>query len=277
MEMATLNNGVKIPLLGFGLYKVEKADAYRVVSDAIKVGYRLFDTAQRYENEEEVGTAIKDSGIERSEFFITTKVWITNAGEETAYNSVIESMKKLQVDYLDLVLVHQPFNDYYGTYRALTRLYKEKKVRAIGVSNFYPDRLVDIVKFNEIVPQINQIETHVFNQQIYAHEIMNKYGIKHQAWSPLASGRNNLMSNELLTNIGKKYNKTAAQVALRYLIDIGDLVVVKSTHVERMKENMDIFDFFLTNEELESIHKLNENTSVFFDHSDPETVLYLTR
>ena len=248
MEMVTLNNGVEIPLIGFGLYKVEKAEAYRVVSDAIKVGYRLFDTAQRYENEEEVGSAIKDSGIDRSEFFITTKVWITNAGEETAYNSVIESMKKLQVDYLDMVLVHQPFNDYYGTYRALTRLYKEKKVRAIGVSNFYPDRLVDIVNFNEITPQINQFETHVFNQQIYAHEIMKKYGVKLQAWSPLASGRNNLLSNELLTNIGKKYNKTAAQVALRYLIDIGDLVVVKSTHIERMKENIDILDFFLTNE-----------------------------
>ena len=277
MEMVTLNNGVEIPLIGFGLYKVEKAEAYRVVSDAIKVGYRLFDTAQRYENEEEVGSAIKDSGIDRSEFFITTKVWITNAGEETAYNSVIESMKKLQVDYLDMVLVHQPFNDYYGTYRALTRLYKEKKVRAIGVSNFYPDRLVDIVKFNEITPQINQVETHVFNQQIYAHEIMKKYGVKLQAWSPLASGRNNLLSNELLTNIGKKYNKTAAQVALRYLIDIGDLVVVKSTHIERMKENIDILDFFLTNEEIESIHSLNENTSVFFDHNDPETVLYLTR
>lgn len=277
MEMVTLNNGVEIPLIGFGLYKVEKADAYRVVSDAIKVGYRLFDTAQRYENEEEVGSAIKDSGIDRSEFFITTKVWITNAGEETAYNSLVESMKKLQVDYLDMVLVHQPFNDYYGTYRALTRLYKEKKVRAIGVSNFYPDRLVDIVKFNEITPQINQVETHVFNQQIYAHEIMKKYGVKLQAWSPLASGRNNLLSNELLTNIGKKYNKTAAQVALRYLIDIGDLVVVKSTHIERMKENIDILDFFLTNEEIESIHSLNENTSVFFDHNDPETVLYLTR
>ena len=277
MEMVTLNNGVEIPLIGFGLYKVEKAEAYRVVSDAIKVGYRLFDTAQRYENEEEVGSAIKDSGIDRSEFFITTKVWITNAGEETAYNSIVESMKKLQVDYLDMVLVHQPFNDYYGTYRALTRLYKEKKVRAIGVSNFYPDRLVDIVKFNEITPQINQVETHVFNQQIYAHESMKKYGVKLQAWSPLASGRNNLLSNELLTNIGKKYNKTAAQVALRYLIDIGDLVVVKSTHIERMKENIDILDFFLTNEEIESIHSLNENTSVFFDHNDPETVLYLTR
>lgn len=277
MEMITLNNGVEIPLIGFGLYKVEKNEAYRVVSDAIKVGYRLFDTAQRYENEAEVGSAIKDSGIDRSEFFITTKVWITNAGEENAYNSVIESMEKLQVDYLDMVLVHQPFNDYYGTYRALTKLYKEKKVRAIGVSNFFPDRLVDIVKFNEIIPQINQIETHVFNQQIYAHEIMKKYGVKHQAWSPLASGRNNLLSNELLTNIGKKYNKTAAQVALRYLIDMGDLVVVKSTHIDRMKENIDILDFFLTNEELESIHSLNENTSVFFDHYDPETVLYLTR
>lgn len=277
MEYKILNNGVKMPMIGFGLYKVDKSDAYRVVSDAIKVGYRLFDTAQRYDNEEEVGNAIKDSGIDRSEFFITTKVWITNAGEETAYNSVIDSMNKLQVDYLDMVLVHQPFNDYYGTYRALTKLYEEGKVRAIGVSNFYPDRLVDIVKFNKITPQVNQVETHVFAQQIYAHEIMRQYGVHHQAWSPLASGRNNLFYNETLTDIGKKYNKSAAQVALRYLLDMGVSIVVKSTHEERMRENLDVLDFFLSDEEKEKIHELNENTSVFFDHYDPETVEYLTR
>ena len=277
MEYKILNNGVKMPMIGFGLYKVDKSDAYRVVSDAIKVGYRLFDTAQRYDNEEEVGNAIKDSGIDRSEFFITTKVWITNAGEEVAYNSVIESMNKLQVDYLDMVLVHQPFNDYYGTYRALTKLYEEGKVRAIGVSNFYPDRLVDIVKFNKITPQVNQVETHVFAQQIYAHEIMRQYGVHHQAWSPLASGRNNLLYNEILTYIGKKYNKSAAQVALRYLLDMGVSIVVKSTHEERMRENLDVLDFFLSDEEKEKIHELNENTSVFFDHYDPETVEYLTR
>lgn len=277
MEYKILNNGVKMPMIGFGLYKVDKNDAYRVVSDAIKVGYRLFDTAQRYDNEEEVGNAIKDSGIDRSEFFITTKVWITNAGEEVAYNSVIESMNILQVDYLDMVLVHQPFNDYYGTYRALTKLYEEGKVRAIGVSNFYPDRLVDIVKFNKITPQVNQVETHVFAQQIYAHEIMRQYGVHHQAWSPLASGRNNLLYNETLTDIGKKYNKSAAQVALRYLLDMGVSIVVKSTHEERMRENLDVLDFFLSDEEKEKIHELNENTSVFFDHYDPETVEYLTR
>lgn len=277
MEYKILNNGIKMPMIGFGLYKVDKEIAERVVSDAIKVGYRLFDTAQRYGNESEVGNAIEKSGIDRSEFFITTKVWITNAGEESAYNSVIESMKKLKTDYLDLVLVHQPFNDYYGTYRALTRLYKEGKARAIGVSNFFPDRLVDIVKFNEVTPQVNQMETHVFDQQIYAHEIMRQYGVHHQAWSPLASGRNNLFYNEILNRIGKKYNKTAAQVALRYLIDMGVSVVAKSTHIERMKENLDILDFFLTNEEMDEIHSLNENTSVFFDHYDPETVEYLTR
>lgn len=277
MEYKILNNGVKMPMIGFGLYKVDKNDAYRVVSDAIKVGYRLFDTAQRYDNEEEVGNAIKDSGIDRSEFFITTKVWITNAGEEVAYNSVIDSMNKLGVDYLDMVLVHQPFNDYYGTYRALTKLYEEGKVRAIGVSNFYPDRLVDIVKFNKITPQVNQVETHVFAQQIYAHEIMRQYGVHHQAWSPLASGRNNLLYNETLTDIGKKYNKSAAQVALRYLLDMGVSIVVKSTHEERMRENLDVLDFFLSDEEKEKIHELNENTSVFFDHYDPETVEYLTR
>lgn len=277
MEYKILNNGVKMPIIGFGLYKVSKEDAYRVVSDAISVGYRLFDCAQRYGNEEEVGQAIKDSKIDRSEFFITTKVWITNAKEEDAYRSVIESMEKLQIDYLDLVLVHEPYNDYYGTYRALTRLYEECKVRAIGVSNFYPDRVVDIVRFNKITPQVNQVETHVFNQQIYAHEIMRQYGVHHQAWSPLASGRNNLLYNEKLTNIGKKYNKSAAQVALRYLLDLGVSVVVKSTHKERMAENIDILDFFLTNEELEEIHSLNENTSVMFNHTDPETIEYLMR
>lgn len=277
MEFKILNNGVKMPRIGFGLYKVPKEDAERVVSDAISVGYRLFDTAQRYDNEEEVGNAILKSGIDRSEFFITTKVWITNANEEDAYKSVIDSMNKLKVDYLDLVLVHQPFNDYYGAYRALTKLYEEGKVRAIGVSNFYPDRLVDIVKFNKVTPQINQIETHVFDQQIYAHEIMRQYGVHHQAWSPLASGRNNLFYNEILTKIGLKYNKTAAQVALRYLLDLGVSIVVKSTNIDRMKENLDILDFFLTSEEMEEIHSLNENTSVFFDHYDPETVEYLTR
>ena len=277
MEFKILNNGVKMPVIGFGLYKVKKEEAYRVVSDAIKVGYRLFDTAQRYDNEEEVGRAIKDSGIDRKEFFITTKVWLTNALEEDAYNSVLESMKKLQVDYLDLVLVHEPYNDYYGTYRALTRLYEEGKLKAIGVSNFYPDRLVDIVKFNKITPQVNQVETHIFNQQIYAHEIMRQYGVHHQAWSPLASGRNNLIYNETLTNIGKKYNKTAAQVALRYLLELGVSIVVKSTNISRMKENFEILDFFLSNDDMESIHLLNENTSVFFDHYDPETVEYLTR
>lgn len=277
MEYKTLSNGVKIPKLGFGVYKIDKSICENVVSDAIKAGFRLIDTAQRYENEEEVGKAIKKSGIKREAFFITNKVWITNAGEERAYNSIIESLNKMQLDYFDLVLVHQPFNDYYGTYRALVRLYKENKVKAIGVSNFLPDRLVDICKFNEITPHINQVETHIFNQQIYAHEIMNQYGVIHQAWGPFAQGKNNFFYNETLNNIGKKYNKSAAQVALKYLLQRDTLVVLKTTHYSRMLENIDVFDFYLTNEEMDKIKAMDQDTSVFFSHTDPEIVEYLMR
>lgn len=277
MEYKILSNGVKIPKLGFGVYKIDKEVCESVVLDAIKAGFRLIDTAVRYGNEEEVGKAIKKSGIPRSEFFITNKVWITDALENKAYNSVIDSLNKMGMDYFDLVLVHQPFNDYYGTYRALEKLYKEGKVKAIGVSNFLPDRLVDLCKFNDVVPHINQVETHVFNQQLYAHEIMKQYGVIHQAWGPFAQGKNNLFSNETLVNIGKKYGKSSAQIALKYLLQRDILVVLKTTHYARMVEDLDVFDFYLSEEDMTLIKELDQDTSVFFSHTDPEIIEYLMR
>lgn len=277
MENITLNNGNKMPLISFGVYQVSNEDTYKLISDAIEVGYRSFDTAQRYANEESVGKAIKDSGIPRSEFFITTKVWITNQTEERAYDSVINSMKLLGVDYLDLVLVHQPYNDVYACYRALERLYKEGKVKNIGVSNFYPDRLVDIVKFNEIVPQINQIETHVYNQQTYAHEIMKEYGVQHMAWAPFGGGRGNILTNEVLEKIAHKHNKSIAQICIRYLIQNSINVVCKGLTKPEMKENMNVFDFMLDEEDIKSIHTLDQHNSLFYSHQDPETIEYLMR
>lgn len=278
LDKVKLSNGVEMPILGFGVYQIKDLEeCEKVVSDAIKVGYRLIDTAQVYGNEKAVGNAILKSGIPRSEFFITTKVWISNAGYEKALASIIESMEKLQTDYIDLVLIHQPFNDYYGTYRAMEKLYKEGKIKAIGVSNFYPDRLVDIMKFTEIPPMINQIETHVFNQRKDCHEVMEKYHVVHESWGPFAEGRNNLFQNETLINIGKKYNKTAAQVALRFLIQKNIIVIPKTTHIERMKENFDIFDFNLSGYDIENIERLDNKESLFFSHYDPDTVEYLTR
>lgn len=277
MENITLNNGNKMPLISFGVYQVKLEDTYELVKQAIEVGYRSFDTAQRYGNEESVGKAIKDSNIPRSEFFITTKVWITNQTEELAYNSVLESMQRLDTDYIDLVLVHQPYNDVYACYRALERLYKEGKVKNIGVSNFYPDRLVDIVKFNEIVPQINQIETHVYNQQRYANEIMKEYGVQHMAWAPFGGGRGNILTNEVIQSIANKYNKTIAQISIRYLIQRGINVVQKGLTKEQMKENMDVFDFMLDEEDLEKIYSLDQHNSLFYSHQDPETIEYLMR
>ena len=277
MEYVTLNNGVKMPLISFGVYQVKPEDTYDLVGNAIEVGYRSFDTAQRYGNEAEVGNAIKDSGIPREEFFITTKVWITNCTEDKAYDSVIESMHKLGTDYLDLVLVHQPYNDVYACYRALERLYKEGKVKAIGVSNFYPDRLVDIVKFNEIVPQINQIETHAYHQQRYAHEIMKEYGVQHQAWAPFGGGRGNLLTNDVLEGIAKKYHKSIPQICLRYLIQNNINVVQKGLTIEQMKENLDLFDFMLDKDDLDKIHELDQHNSLFYSHQDPETIEYLMR
>ena len=273
MKELVLNNGVKMPILGFGVYQVpDLEECERVVSEAIEVGYRLIDTAQAYGNEEAVGNAIKKSGIPREEFFVTSKVWISNAGEEKAYQSILESLNKLQMEYIDLMLIHQPFGDYYGTYRAMERAYKEGKLKAIGVSNFYPDRFIDIANFVEILPMVNQVETHVFQQQKQAHEVMKQYNCIHESWGPFAEGRKDFFNNETLVEIGKKYNKTAAQVALRYLIQSNVVVIPKTVHKERMVQNFDVFDFELSNEDMDKISKLDEQSSLFFSHYDPETV-----
>lgn len=245
--------------------------------DAIKCGYRLIDTAQAYGNEEQVGNAIKKSGLKREELFITTKVWISNAGYEKAMASLKQSLKNLQTDYIDLVLIHQPFGDYYGTWRAMEQAYKEGWVKAIGVSNFYPDRFVDLCAFAEITPMVNQVETHAFNQQKTAHEYMEKYGVLHQSLGPFAEGRKDFFTNEVLCEIGKKYGKSAAQTALRFLIQSDVAVIPKSTHAERMSENLDVFDFALSNEDMEKIRALNEERSLFFSHYDPATVEMLTK
>lgn len=277
MEFVTLNNGVKMPVLGFGVYQIpDQEECERCVLDAISVGYRSIDTAQAYGNEEAVGNAIKKCGVPREELFITTKVWISNAGYEKAKQSIEESLRKLQLDYLDLLLIHQPFNDYYGTYRAMEELYKEGKIKAIGVSNFYPDRLIDLIQFNEIVPQVNQVETHPFNQQVKAQEIMNKYGVQIESWGPFAEGRNDMFTNETLKTIGEKYNKSNAQVALRYLIQRGVVVIPKSVHKERMIQNFDIFDFQLSKDDMDMIAKLDKEESAFFSHYDPQVVEHLT-
>lgn len=277
MKYVTLNNGVKMPILGYGVYQIEDLnECERCVLDAIEVGYRSIDTAQTYGNEEAVGSAIKKSKIQRKELFITTKVWISNAGYEKAKISIEESLKKLQLKYLDLVLIHEPFNDYYGTYRAMEEMYKEGKIRAIGVSNFYPDRLIDLIKFNKVVPAINQVETHPFNQQVKAKKIMDKYGVQIESWAPLAEGRNNIFTNETLKEVGDKYNKSTAQVALRYLIQRDVIVIPKSVHKERMIQNFDIFDFKLDEDDMNKIVKLDKAESAFFSHCDPDVVEIFT-
>ena len=273
MQTVKLNNGVEMPILGFGVYQVaDGAECEKAVSEAIEVGYRMFDTAQAYANEESVGNALKKSGIPREEFFIVTKIWISNAGEEKAAKSIDESLKKLQTDYIDLLLIHQPFGDYYGTYRAMEKAYKDGKVRAIGVSNFYPDRFIDLSHFCEIQPAVNQVETHVFNQQKTAREIMKKYNTQIMAWGPFAEGRNNLFKNETLVSIGEKYGKSSAQTALRFLTQEGVIVIPKSVKKKRMEQNFNIFDFELTPEEIEQIRALDLGHSLFFSHYDPATV-----
>lgn len=279
MEYVTLSNGVKMSKNGYGVYQIAKEDCERCVIDAIKVGYRLIDTAQSYFNEEEVGNAIEkvinEGLIKRAELFITSKVWIDNYGYEKCKKSVLESMKKLKVDYLDLMLLHQPFADYYGAYRELEDLYEEGKIRAIGVSNFYPDRLSDICLFErKIVPHINQVETNVFNAQYEAQENMKKYNVQIEAWAPFAEGRNNMFSNEILTEIGKKYNKSVAQVILRWLTQRNVVALSKSTLVERMKENFNIFDFELSEEDMNKIKELDTGKSLFFSHYDPNIVVW---
>lgn len=276
MEYVTLNNGVKMPVLGYGVYQVTNEDCEKCVLDAISAGYRLVDTAQAYGNEEAVGNAVKKCGVPRDQLFITTKVWISNGGYEKAKASLEESLKKLQSDYIDLVLIHQPFNDYYGTYRAMEEAYKEGWIRAIGVSNFYPDRLVDLCSFAEVKPAVDQVETHVFNQQKKAHEYMEKYGVKHQSWGPFAEGRKDFFTNPVLVEIGRKYGKSSAQTALRFLIQSDVMVIPKSVHRERMEQNFNVFDFNLNDSDMEAIRKLDEGESLFFSHYDPAVVEMLT-
>lgn len=275
METIKLSNGVEMPILGYGVYQVNPEECERCVTEALNVGYRSVDTAQAYANEEGVGHAIKKSGIPRDELFITTKVWISNAGYEKAKASIDESLRKLQSDYVDLLLVHQPFNDYYGSYRALEEAYRAGKARAIGLSNFYPDRLVDLAEFCEIKPMVNQVETHVFNQQIEPQKIMERYDTRVMSWGPFAEGKNNFFSNEVLKKIGEKYGKSVAQTALRFLIQRGIIVIPKSTHKERMEENFNVFDFELTNEDMQAVTQLNGGTSLFFSHYDPAIVKWL--
>lgn len=273
MEYITLNNGVKMLKVGFGVYQVtDQNECRQAVLDAIDVGYRLIDTAQAYGNEEAVGEAIKMSGVDRKDLFITTKVWISNYGYEKAKMSVEESLKKMQLDYLDLVLLHQPFNDYYGAYQALVDLYKEGKIKAIGVSNFYPDRLVDMAIFSEVTPAINQVEVNVFHQQKEAQVYNEKYGVQLEAWAPFAEGRNNMFSNPELKAIGEKYGKTVAQVILRWLVQRNIVPLSKSVKKSRMEENINIFDFELSKEDMDKISEMDKKESSFFSHYDPSIV-----
>lgn len=273
MEYVKLNNGIEMPLISFGVYQIPKEDTKRCVLDAIKSGYRGIDTAQSYFNESEVGDAIVECGVPREELFITTKVWIDHYGYEECKTSVEESLRNLKTEYLDLCLLHQPFSDYYGAYRALEDLYAVGKIKAIGVSNFYPDRLTDICMFDrKVIPAVNQVEVNPFNAQWCAQENMEKHGVKMEAWAPFGEGRNNLFTNETLVSIGKKYNKSSAQVMLRWLIQRGVIVACKSTHIERMQENINVFDFELTEEDMNSIKTLDTSNSLFFSHSDPNMV-----
>ena len=276
MQYVTLSNGIRMPMLGYGVYQVNNEECERCVLDAIDVGYRSVDTAQAYHNEEAVGKAIEKCGVPRSELFLTTKVWISNAGYEKAKASIDMSLQNLRTDYIDLLLIHQPFGDYYGTWRAMEEAYRAGKLRAIGVSNFYPDRLVDLCRFVNIKPMVNQVETHVFQQQTQAREWMNKYGVAHESWGPFAEGRKDFFTNPVLCDIGQKYQKSAAQIALRFLIQQGVIVIPKSTHKERMKENFEIFNFTLTEGDMQKIAALDESKSAFFSHYDPATVEFIT-
>ncbi len=273
MEYVKLNNGVEMPILGFGVYQIPKEETKECVLNAIKVGYRSIDTAQSYFNESEVGDAIQECGVQREELFITTKVWIDNYGYDKCRESVLKSLEKLKTDYIDLVLLHQPFSDYYGAYRALEDLYHEGKIRAIGVSNFYPDRLADMCLFGrKVIPAVNQVETNPLNQQIKAQENMEGFGVHIEAWAPFGEGKSGMFENVTLKKIGEKYNKSVAQVILRWLIQRGVIIACKSTHIERMEENFDVFDFELSDEDMEEIKKLDSSDSLFFNHQDPNMV-----
>jgi len=276
METVKLNNGIEMPLLGFGVFQVpDPSECERSVYDAIQLGYRLIDTAASYMNEEAVGKAIKRSGVPREELFITTKLWIQDAGFEKTKKAFERSLKKLQLDYLDLFLIHQPYNDVHGSWRAMEELNREGKSRAIGLSNFQPDRVMDIISFNEIVPAVNQVETHPFHQQTETQKFLQENSVQHESWGPFAEGKNDLFRNELLSSIGKKYNKSIAQVVLRWLTQRGVVAIPKSVRKDRMEENFNIFDFQLSNEDMQTIQTLDRKESAFFDHRDPAIIKWL--
>lgn len=276
MQNVKLNNGVEMPILGFGVFQVtDLAACERSVLDAINTGYRLIDTAASYRNEDAVGKAIKRSSVPREELFITTKLWIQSNGHEGTKKAFENSLKRLQLDYLDLYLMHQPLGDVYGEWRAMQDLYKEGRVRAIGVSNFHPDRLIDLIVHNEIVPAVNQIETHPFNQQIETQKFLGENNVQIESWGPFAEGKNNIFHNELLLSIGKKYNKSIAQVILRWLTQRGVVAIPKSVRKERIEDNFNIFDFKLNAEDMEAINTLDTKASSFFEHRDPAMVKWL--
>lgn len=273
MHTVTLNNGVKMPILGYGVFQVpDYEECKKSVLEALNVGYRSIDTAQAYGNEKAIGDAIKESGIPREELFITTKLWVSDYGYEKAKKAFADSMEKLQLDYLDLYLLHQPYNDVYGSWRALEELHNEGKIRAIGVSNFHPDRLVDLISFNEITPALNQIETNVFYQRDEDNKVMVDYGVQHESWAPFAEGNGDFFKNEQLTKIGKKYGKSVAQVTLRWMIQRNIVVIPKSVTPSRIKQNFEVFDFELSNEDMDAIAALNTNTTKFFDHREVKMV-----
>ena len=271
MDTIKLNNGVEMPQLGYGVFQVSPVEAERCVADALNVGYRMIDTAQAYQNEEGVGTAIRKSGIKRENVFLVDKVWMGNYEDDAAARSIDESLRKLGTDYIDLMLLHQPFGDRYNAYRALEDALKAGKVRAIGVSNFYPDHLIDLGHFVDVVPAVNQVETHVFFQQTEARKYMDELGVAHMSWGPLAEGKNGFFSNETLAAIGAAHGKTGPQVALRYLLQRGIIVIPKSTHKERMAQNLQLFDFTLTDKEMNEILKLDTGQPIIMpSHHDPE-------
>ncbi|MDM5286188.1 aldo/keto reductase [Peribacillus frigoritolerans] len=277
MQKVMLNNGVEMPILGFGVFQIQdEKECEQSVYDAIMAGYRLIDTAASYLNEEAVGRAIKRSGVPREELFITTKLWVQDAGYESTKNAFANSLKRLQLDYLDLYLIHQPYGDVYGSWRAMEELYREGKIRAIGVSNFQMDRLVDLIIHNEVIPAVNQVETHVFNQQIESAQLMQENNVQIESWGPFAEGKNNMFQNEILVSIAEKYNKSVAQVILRWLTQRGVVAIPKSVRKERIIENFKIFDFELEQEDMEKIAALDTKESLFFSHSDPEIVKWLS-
>lgn len=272
MNYITLNNGVEMPAVGYGVYQVSPDECVRCVEDALHAGYRLIDTAQSYDNEYEVGQGLRQSGVVRGDIFLTTKIWIANAGYEKAKASIDDSLRRLQTDYIDLMLIHQPFGDYYGTYRAMEEAYKAGKLRAIGVSNFFADRLIDLCHNVEVMPAVNQVETHVFHQQAELHAIMDKYGVVHESWGPFAEGRKDFFTHPVLQRIGTAHHKTAAQAALRFLLQKDIVVIPKSVHKDRMVQNLDIFDFSLSDSEMKELEGLDEKESLFFSHYDPKMV-----